>query len=767
MLWVSVVLSLPLWSMAQVTGQLVTQQENKKVPLAGAGVQVLGTKQFTFTDTAGKFEFAMIKPHSMIAVQMVGYQTDTFHYHGGPRIQLVLKPDTDLKGVVLTHQKKTYNRLHLDAKNTIDIGEGEIQRAACCNIGESFQSNPTVDASFSDALTGTRQIKLLGLNSSYSLFTQELSPTFQGLDIGYGLESVPAAWVSGIQLTKGPGSISSGMNSLTGQINLELKKPDADEWFTADLFLSQAGRTEFDLGMRHQLSKSVSTRWMVHGAFRPIERDQNEDGFRDFPLEQSFTLMNRWKFENDGPVIGQLVITHHHDEKTGGQIGFDGTFDDEPSLIKPGQNPVDFTGLFGMTSFHQSTSVRTKTGYIFDKPGRSLGFITTFNRRVLDTKFGNVPTSPQWLNAYSGQQYSGYGNLLFMTRLGETARHSLKSGLSMLADDYVEVVNGMRFARTELLAGIHSEYTFTPNGDVSVVLGGRADHHNQFGWLLNGRMHLRYRFNEDKTTVRGVIGTGSKTYWTFVENMGLFATNRRFTIQNPTNNPYRFPVEKSWTTGFSLDHEGKWGLRDAGWVIDGYYTEFSQRMIADLYESARTAPIIVTDYSSSATAQVQLHVKPRRHVELRGAYRFLAVEAEYESGIKQIPFLSRHRAFGSVEWTSRNGWSVDALMHWIGSMALPNTSDNPESFQIDGKSPSYELINLQTTKKYENGFSFYFGVENILNFRQENPILSADRPFGPYFDASMIWGPIFGRMAYGGIRYRIKYNPKEEHTDEH
>lgn len=553
---------------------------------------------------------------------------------------------------------------------------------------------------------------------------------------------------------------------------MELKKPDSDEWFTADLFMSQAGRTEFDLGMRHQLSKAVSTRWMLHGAVRPFERDQNNDGFRDFPLERSFTALNRWKFDGEGPMMGQVVVTHHHDEKTGGQLGFDGVFDDLPSVdIQPGPFPstVDSVGPFGMTSLHQSTSVRTKTGYVFDKPGRSLGFITSFNRRVLETRFGNVPTYPQWMTDYSGQQYSAYGNLLFMTRLGETERHSLKSGLSFLADDYVEIYNGDRFARTEVLSGIFSEYTYTPNGDISLVAGVRADHHNQYGWLFNGRLHGRYRFNEDKTTLRAVVGTGSKTYWAFVENLGLFASNRRFSIQNPSGNPYHFPIERSWSTGLSVDHEGKWGLRDAGWVIDAYYTHFDQRMIADLYQSARLAPIIVTDYSSSATAQVQAYVKPRRRLELRGAYRFLSVEAEYESGIQTVPFLSKHRAFGSVEWTSRNGWTIDALMHWIGPMALPLTSDNPEAFQLDSKSPSYELINLQATKQYESGFSFYFGVENVLNFRQETPILSADQPFGPYFDASMIWGPIFGRMAYGGIRYRIKNSPNEPdvNTDIH
>ena len=182
---------------------------------------------------------------------------------------------------------------------------------------------------------------------------------------------------------------------------------------------------------------------------------------------------------------------------------------------------------------------------------------------------------------------------------------------------------------------------------------------------------------------------------------------------------------------------------------------FKNECYRTLYRSSDVAPIIVSNYSVSSTAQIQGYIKPRKRLELRAAYRYLVVEAEYGSGIEEVPFISKHRGFISVDWSTRNDWTVDVLSHFIGKMKLPFTSDNPETYQLNETSDAYVLLNLQATKKYDNGFSFFFGMENALNYQQPNPIVSADQPFSPYFDASMVWGPIFGRMGYGGVRYRI------------
>ena len=158
----------------------------------------------------------------------------------------------------------------------------------------------------------------------------------------------------------------------------------------------------------------------------------------------------------------------------------------------------------------------------------------------------------------------------------------------------------------------------------------------------------------------------------------------------------------------------------------------------------------------SHSIQAQLDYQLARRFDIRLAYRWLDVETDYLNGRMQRPLVPRDRAFVNLAYKTKNNWAFDYTVQRIGQQRLPNTISNPTEYQLKDYSDQYILMNAQATKDFGTKWSAYLGVENITNFKLSNPIVAANQPFGPYFDSSMVWGPVFGRMWYVGFRYRVK-----------
>jgi outer membrane receptor for ferrienterochelin and colicins len=745
---------------AVLKGKVVEiNNQKKEVPIAYAQVFWLGTQNGAVTNENGLFAIEKDATSHLLVIAYSGYNSDTLEIVDyNKEIKIVLKSGIELDEARIIRRKKSSEISKLTPKLTVNLGRQELQKAACCNLSESFETSPSIDVSFSDALTGTRQIRMLGLDGVYTQITQEMMPSIRGLSSPYGMNFTPGTWVHSIQLTKGVGSVINGFESMAGQINVELKKPDGEELIFADGYVNQGGRTELNGGKMIEINDHVQTGIMAHVSGRPIYTDQNKDGFADNPMGWQANLLNRWTYHNKKGWEGMFGIQGVYDIKKGGQI----------SYLKEG---VSSNG-YGLDVLNRNINIWTKNGYVFkDKPYQSIGTQLSFKINDLQAEYGNpnvtilgkppLPLSSVSTTAYSGLQKSAYANLLFSSIIGTTI-HTYTTGLSFQWDQISENLDRFsktnKYARTEYVPGVFVEYNFKPNEDFTLVSGLRADYNNLFGVFITPRLHSRYMFNKDRTVFRLSGGRGQRTAAVFAENQKMYATNRQIVLTpSTTNSAYGLNPEVSWNYGMSLSHEFKINYRVASLNLDLFRTDFVSQVVMDYDYSSTQVNIYNLDGKSYAnSAQIMFEAEPFKRADVRIAYRYFDVKTEQVGGLLEKALMSPHRAFVNMAYQTKKKWMFDVTVQWYGKSRMPITTMSTEAYVQPAYSQSYLLVNAQISKQIKKEFMAYVGIENATNYRQNNPIVSADNPFHPNFDSSMIWGPIFGTMVNAGFRYTLE-----------
>ena len=720
---------------AAVSGRIMVEENGKTEPLPGVNLYWLDSKVATVTNAEGQFNLERPSGADQLVASFVGYYTDTITLTNETKVALTLTPGNTLETVEVTYRRKSIEVSFVEPILTQQIGQKELLKAACCTLAESFETNPAVDVAFTDAVTGARQIEMLGLAGPNVQITRENLPDVRGLAAIYGLVYLPGPWIESIQLAKGPGSVVNGYESIAGQINVELKKPEAGERFFFNLYGNEGSRWEANANARFKVGEKWHTGFLVHGNWQSRQNDRNNDGFLDMPTGTEWTAVNRWKYRNENGWNGQFGFKATNFDKTSGQLAFD----EEPNQASAWGASIQTRRLEGWA----------KVGKAFpNRPETSVGLQLSGLLHDQDAFFG--PTR------YDAEQQSLYANLMYREMLG-TPAHRLNSGLSFQLDSYDEWLAETLFERNEVVPGAFVEYTFQPNDSFTAVAGLRGDHHNQFGFFLTPRLHLRYALS-DKSVLRMSAGQGRRTASIIAENLGMLASSRSFILENNTSDtPYGLNQEVAWNFGINLRQTFILHNREMILTLDGYHTRFDQQIVVDYDQSPREVRFYNLDGRSySSTFQAQLDYALINNLDLRIAYRFNDVRTDYLQGRLERPFVARHRAFANLAYSTDNGWDFDVTVNWQGAKRIPFTDANPVEYQLSERSPDFVITNVQVSKRWWDRFDVYLGVENLFDFVQENPILAADDPYGPYFDSSLIWGPIFGRMAYAGIRFTVE-----------
>lgn len=706
-------------------------------PLYTANVYWANTTFGTTTDENGKFSINKTDETDLLVVSFVGMGSDTLNMQGLYNVHIQLENSLTLEEIEVAYRKKTTEISYLDPIKTEQINEGELLKAACCNLSESFETNPSVDVSFTDAVTGTRQIQMLGLAGNYVQIGRENMPNIRGLAALYGFTYTPGHWIEGIQLNKGTGSVVNGFESIAGQINVELKKPQNSEKMYLNLYANEGGRLEANANFSHKLSDNWQTGLLLHGKYQQSKFDKNNDGFLDNPLGNNFIGINRWKWYGKNGLEGQFGVKATLVNTKSGQDVFEGEGKRlAGSLWQADMNTNRFEGWF-------------KMGKVFPKkPYSSFGSQFSVVHHDQNAFFG--------LKRYDAVQNSFYANLIYQSIIDNT-NHKFKTGLSFQYDQFDENVLDTNYEREEIVPGAYFEYTYTQSDKFGAVLGLRGDYHNNFGFFVTPRMHLRYA-PSDQTVLRASAGRGQKTANIFAENIGAFASNRDIIVHSEnTDTPYGLEAESAWNFGLNLTQDINLGSKTASLGVDFYHTRFQNQIIADYEQSPQELHLYNLNgesYSNSLQTQIDMEVLPRLDVRL--AYRFNDVKMTFGDELLQKPLVARHRAFINLGYHTENDWKFDFTLNRQGQKRISSTASNPEPYRLDEKSPAFFLANTQVTKVWAERFEVYVGAENLFNFKQENPILVSSEPFGEYFDSSLVWGPIFGRMIYGGLRYRLK-----------
>jgi outer membrane receptor for ferrienterochelin and colicin len=616
--------------------------------------------------------------------------------------------------------------------NAVLIGREELFKAACCNLGESFTTNPSVDVNYSDAATGAKQIKLLGLSGTYVQMLTENLPNFRGAAAPYALDYVPGPWMSGIQVSKGASSVKNGYESITGQIDVEYLKPDDEQGATVNLYGNTMGKMEANADGNIHMNDKLSTEVLLHYQNDFGHHDQNNDGFLDQPNVRQWNLQNRWHYRNSNYIfhggIGMMK-----EKREGGQ-----TYSFSPLTSHPYKIGIETNRYEGYM----------KHAFILDpEHGTNIAVMTNLSMHQLDANYGH--------KHYDVNEKNAYAQLLFETNF--TKQHNLSAGLS-LNHDYLgqEMFNGQwsMFNDKETTLGIYAQYTYNLNDKVVAMAGLRADHSSRYGTFVTPRFHLKLTPNEI-VSLRLSVGKGYRTVWALAENNYLLASGRQLVIDD-------LKQEQAWNTGLSSSFYIPLFGKTLKLNAEYYHTHFQQQAVVDYNSNPTEIRITNLDGKSySNTFQIDASYPVVKGLELTAAWRWNDVKSTYGGKLLEKPLTSRYKGLVTASYKTPLGiWQFDATLQLNGGGRMPNYNDqssivNGQWSMVNGQSfPAYEQISAQITRWFRH-FSVYIGGENLTGFRQKQTIINAADPWSSTFDPTMVWGPVQGAMFYAGIRINI------------
>ncbi|MDC3109970.1 TonB-dependent receptor [Flavobacteriales bacterium] len=714
-----------------ISGKILFSSDNKDYPIEGANIYWLNSSSGTVTGQDGKFSIEKMQNNSELVISYIGFVNDTIRVTDQKYLDHYMKvDDNDLDEVTVFKKKNPTQRIYSMAQNVVLISEQELLKAACCNLSESFETNPAVDVNHTDALTGSKKIEMLGLKSPYILITEENIPMVRGASQAFGLSFTPGTWVESIQVTKGMGSVVNGFESIAGQINAELKKPLNDIPLFLNGFYGFDGRLEMNAHLNEKISEKLTTTFFLHHNRRDKINDKNNDGFLDKPLQDQNNFLNKWQYTDAvNGIVSFFNIRYLDDEKIFG--------------MNNNESRNVWNGEISTKRFDSSF----KLGYVNPNlPFQSLGLQLSYSSHDQNSVYG--------FRNYDINQDSFFSNIVYNSIITNT-QNKIKFGLNFTSDAYEEILNRRDITRKDNSFGGFFEYSFDNFNNLNLVAGLRYDTHNNMGSFFTPRFHMRYT-PLDRFTVNASYGQGRKIANIFAENQQMFYSNRSIEIieSEPGNLTYGLNPETATNYGLSLDKGFNLFGGQGNFIIDYFKTDFDNKVIIDFEYPGIVQIYNATDkksYYQSFQAEI---IYSLNRFNMTTAYKNYDVQISYNDGIKSKPLQPSEIFFLNIGYESQNNdgklWKYDFTLNRVGKQRLMR---NPRD--ISSYTNPHTFINAQVTKVFSEKFELYAGGENLLNYKQENPIIFSEDPSNSLFDASIIHGPIFGMSFYAGFRFKV------------
>lgn len=715
---------------AQTTSGVVKvrKADGNLEPLAFASVYWLEGKTSAETNENGKFSIktGVTGPISIVAAY-VGHSRDTVSVaSGSANVELILKEDAELEAARLVGRQQGNYLSKMTPIKTEVITAAGLCKMACCNLAESFENSASVTVGYSDAITGARQIRLLGLAGTYTQMLDENRPAMRGIAAPFGLSYIPGQWLESIQIAKGPSSVVNGLEAITGQINLEHRKPTAEQPLFVNLFLGSTLRTEANIASSLQLNQKWSTVILGHFSTDPMGHDDNNDGFKDEPISMQFNVSNRWLYVADNGAQVRFGFRALNDDRIAGMNEF-----------KKGMQLTNT--LWGSEIKNTGLNGYLKVGIPLNEDNSmNIATVADYTWHRLNSFFGR--------NRYNAIQNSAFLNILLQNQMDEN--HKYVVGISGQYDNFDEIftpgIVDKFIGREESSAGVYGEYTYTNGEKVSIVGGLRLDRNNIHGWLFAPRLNLKYSFTE-KLVFRASGGRGFRSPNQISDNLGILSTGRNIIIEQ------RPDIEDAWTYGANLTLYLPFGFNENSYLSFDYFrTDFNKQLLIDQERDISKVWLYNLDGNSfTNTYQADFSTEPFERFTVLATFRYTDSRATYQGrGLIERPLTSRYKGVLNLQYATRmNKWTFDFTAQINGPSRLPQ-------FMGGGYSPVYPMFFAQVTKKFRD-LDVYIGGENLGNYRQPNPIMAANNPYSPEFNSTLIWGPLMGRKVYVGIRFTI------------
>ena len=719
---------------AEVSGMV---EDSTGEPLVGAEVLWQGTSLGTVTDIDGFFTLETTETSNTLQISYLGYETATVVVTDVSEMLLITLAESSarLNDVTITARAAGTVSSRITAVQTQKITGAELCKAACCNLSESFETNASVDVAYSDAATGAKQIKMLGLSGNYVQMLSENTPGIRGLASNYGMEYIPGSWMESIQVSKGTASVINGYEATTGQINVEYLKPQSTSPIALNLMLNSELCAELNATGGWNLNDHLSTGVMLQYRNESMEHDQNNDGFMDMPTGNRINLLNRWYY-TDHDYTMQLLVRGLYDDRQGGQTK---TWRANNADKTPYDIDIATVRIDGFL----------KNGYVFDHDrGTSIGIIASGAYHRQNSLYGSTH--------YDATQGNAYLNALFQTYFDDENRHKLTTGLSFNYDFYDEhlatnrLTNGLfDNIRNEFTPGLFAEYDFKYDEKLSLLVGVRADWSNYYGLFCTPRFNIRYS-PWTWWNLRASVGMGYRSPNVLTDNAAMFASSRKIILTEE-----HFAQERAINAGISTTFYIPLGSKELQLSADYYYTHFVECVVTDMDSDPHSITFSNLNggraYAGNFQAEASMEI-------LRGwtmtlAYRMSDVKQTIGGQLREKPLTNRFKGLITTSYqTPLKKWQFDVTAQFNGGGRMPDPDPNNPLW--DSHFKWYPQLMAQITY-YGKTWSIYVGAENMTNFKQQNPIVGAETPFGTDFDASMAWGPITGAKAYIGFRWAL------------
>lgn len=733
----SIILSLFLCNLfstalfAQVKG--VVKDETGE-PIIGANIFWAKSAQGTTTDTEGRFSIQRSASSRKLIITYIGYDNDTVTVDRSDReLEITLKGSLLMEEVQVTQRRLGTMKMRNSVLNEDMISGAELCRAACCNLGESFTTNPSVDVSYADAATGAKQIKLLGLSGTYVQLLTENIPNYRGAAAPFALGYIPGPWMESIQVSKGSSSVKNGYESITGQINVECKKPQTPEAINVNLYGNTKSKLEANFDGNLHLNKRLSTALLAHYEKSFKEHDGNGDGFMDMPKMTQYNLQNRWMWSGEHYIF-QASIKGMKEERNSGQSSHGGV------------QMSHATDLYKVGIETERYEFFTKNAYIFNKEkGSNVALILSGSLHEQEADYG--------YKLYDVNQKNFYASLMYETNFD--ARNSISAGVSLNHDYFhqryrlenEQALQASRLIEQETVSGAYVQYTYNLNDRLILMGGLRADHSNLYGTFVTPRAHLKYNPAE-WVNLRLSVGKGYRTNHVLAENNYLLASSRSVLIDD------HLKQEEAWNYGLSTSFYLPIAGKTLNLNAEYYYTDFQQQVVVDLDSNPHAVHFSnLEGRSYSHTAQIEASYPFFRGLTLTAAYRYSDVKTTVDHRRMTRPLTGRYKGLLTASYQTPLGlWQFDVTtqLNGGGRMPTPYTLEDG-SASWSSRYDTYAQLNAQITRIFRH-YSIYVGGENMTNYKQKNPIVDASNPWGDRFDSTMIWGPVEGSLYYVGLR---------------
>ena len=758
-----------------------TVLDDKGEPLVGANVYWAGTTVGVATDLDGHFKLEPVESTRLLVTSFMGFHNDTTEVTQHSELTIVLVSDLVLEEVNIVERKMAVLRSRLTPLATETLTGEALCMAACCNLSESFETSASVDVAYSDAATGAKQIRLLGLSGTYVQMLTENTPNIRGLAQSFGMEYIPGPWMEAIQVSKGTSSVLNGYEAIAGQINVEYLKPQTQDPIALNAMISTETHAEVNASGGWDLNDKVSTGVLFHAQNMSLDLDHNQDGFLDMPKNTNINLLNRW-YVKTGDYTGQFLVRGLYDHRQGG-------------LTKEAEQMINQPYAIDLNTWRVDGFV--KNGYVFDADlGTSIGIIASASYHNQQNAYG---AHRQW----NAAQTNAYLNAIFQTTFDDSNydlwdyhQNKISAGLSVNYDGYEESL-GDEVMRHEVTTGAFMEYTYTYKDKLTILAGIREDYSSRYGFFTTPRMNVRYAPFE-WWTLRASVGLGYRSPNAIADNAAYLASNRVYQLYAPLHNATPLSTtlhnatlaqEQSMNTGVSTVFYIPIGKRELQLSGEYYYTVFADGVIADMDRSLQGVTLYnmhdveEAEYFSH-NWQVEATMEILRGWTMTAAFRYTDVKqttfnsAANEWQLRDKPLQNKFKGIITTSYqTPLKTWQFDLTAQFNGEGRMPDGFVVPEGSQQYTMHNGYiyhkwypQLLGQVT--KFFRTWSIYLGAENMTNFTQDSPIVGERleakgkrhggegagfvNPYSSNYDASMIWAPIHGWKLYLGFRWALE-----------